>query len=159
MGKALVVYDSVFGNTRQVAIAISEGLLENREGVVRSVSEVTGVDQVGMEILVVGSPTRGFRATPASMAWINGLPANVLANVKTAAFDTRIPEEKIKKNWFLRLLGPMVKYAVAPIAQALKSKGAAEEVRKNWFYVADSEGPLLENELERARKWGQELAG
>ncbi len=157
MAEYLVVYDSIFGNTRKVAIAISEGMGTPPAIEVCAIGEVKSSVLVGLRILVVASPTRGFRATPAIMAWINSLPANSLANVKTAAFDTRIPEATIKKNWFLRLLGPLVKYAVDPIAKALQAKGATGEVRKNWFYVADSEGPLLENELERARQWGEGL--
>lgn len=158
MNKIVVVYDSVFGNTRKVAIAISEGLAELENVVVRAVGEVTAADLMDIQTLVVGSPTRGFRATPAIIAWIKSLPANALVNVKTAVFDTRIPIETIKKNWFLRLMGPLVKYAVESLASALQAKGAAGEIRKDWFYVADSEGPLLSGELERAHQWGKALA-
>lgn len=158
MAKKMVVYDSVFGNTRQVAIAISEGLGLGTEVAVRAVGDVTSTDLVDVELLVVGSPTRGFRATPAMMEWIMGLPADRLINVKAAAFDTRIPEAQIKENWFLRLLGPFVKYAVDPLAKTLQIRKAAGEVKKNWFFVGGTEGPLLDGELDRARQWGKELA-
>ncbi|OJX40579.1 MAG: hypothetical protein BGO78_06240 [Chloroflexi bacterium 44-23] len=159
MSNSLVVYDSVFGNTHKIAVAISEGLAERGTSVVRAVVEVTPEDLIDLQTLVVGSPTRGFRATQVIIEWINSLPISALSAVKVAAFDTRIPEATIKSNLILRLLGGMVKYAVDQIAKSLQAKMAGGEMPKNWFYVADSKGPLLEGELDRAYQWGEELAG
>ncbi len=158
MAKSIVVYDSIFGNTRKVAFAIAEGLATKSTTVeVKAVSELHLAAIDDLQLLVVGSPTRGFRATPSVMEWINVLPDKSLGTVQTAAFDTRIPEAKLKSNFILRLMGPLVKYAVDPIASALQAKGALTATRKNWFYVAESEGPLVDGELERARQWGKEL--
>lgn len=158
MSKSLIVYDSVFGNTRLIALAIGKGLATNATNVeVKAIGEVDSSAIEGVTLLVVGSPTRGFRATPAIMEWIKSLPGNALASMKAAAFDTRIPEATLKKNWFLRLLGPMVKYAVDPIAKDLQARGVRGEIPKSWFYVAESEGPLLDGELDRARAWGKGL--
>jgi flavodoxin len=57
--KALVIFDSVFGNTEQIARAMGKGLsLENGTRVSR-VSEVKPEDLRGLELLIAGSPPRG----------------------------------------------------------------------------------------------------
>ena len=61
--KKLVVYDSVFGNTEQVARAIGQALKGQVE--VLAVSQVKQEHLSGLGLLLVGSPTRGFRPTPA----------------------------------------------------------------------------------------------
>lgn len=67
--KALVVYDTFFGNTEQVARAIAVGL--GAEAV--KVDSFTPGQLAGLALLVVGSPTRGFRSSPKDQ----GLPEGV----------------------------------------------------------------------------------
>ena len=64
--KSLIVYDSYFGNTEQVAEAIGQGFGEQAEVRVLRASEVTAAHLEGLDCLIVGSPTRGFRATEGS---------------------------------------------------------------------------------------------
>ena len=50
-----------------------------------NVKDVTKHDLEGVELLVVGSPTRAFRPTKAIVTFLNRLPARSLKNIKTAA--------------------------------------------------------------------------
>ena len=55
--KALVVYESMYGNTRSVAEAIVEGLCETAEPRLVPVSEAKAAVHEGADLLVVGGPT------------------------------------------------------------------------------------------------------
>jgi flavodoxin len=63
--KTLVVYDSVFGNTEKVALKIGEEL--GAETI--KVSEVSYAQLIGLDCLVVGSPTRAFNPTRARIGF------------------------------------------------------------------------------------------
>jgi flavodoxin I len=153
MTEKLVIYDSVFGNTAQVAKAIGEAL---GNAPVKQVTEVQPVDFEGLKILFVGSPTRAFRATPAMMDFLKDLASGALQGVKAAAFDTRIPFERAKPA-FLRLMIRLFGYADTKIAKALNKAGASLPLESAGFGVADTEGPLIEGELERAKAWALKL--
>lgn len=157
MKPKLVVFDSVFGNTEKIARSIA-GALENQTDVeVMSVGQVKTLSLTNLKLLIVGSPTRSFRPTPETTAWLQSLPVNCLAGVKVAAFDTRIPEKTFKKNLFLRIFSKMVAYAADPIAKELTAKGGSLGGSPTGFYVAESEGPLVEGELDRAVNWAKNL--
>lgn len=150
--KALVVYDSVFGNTAKVAEAIGEALG----------AETLKVDQVqpgqleGVELLVAGSPTRAFRATPAMLSFLRGLQGGSLKGVRVAAFDTRMDVEKTDSavlSFFVKIFG----YAAEPMLKLLQRKGGQAALAAEGFIVVDTEGPMKENELERAADWARSV--
>jgi len=154
--KTLVIYDSVFGNTEKVARAIGAALGAPDEVPVLQVGAVTPTHLAGVELLFVGSPTRGFKPTPAITDYLANLPAGALSGVKAAAFDTRIPLESIK-NRFFRFIVKQGGYADKLIAKALTAKGAALAIPSGGFIVLESEGPLQEGELERAAAWAKTI--
>ncbi len=149
--KALVVYDSVFGNTEKIAQAVGEAL----GAPVVQVKAVQAEQLTGVELLVVGSPTRQFNATPDMMAWLNGLAEDALKGARAAAFDTRIDAKTIGFFLFRWLVAS--NYAVKRLEAALARKGAALAAPGGGFFVKASEGPLVEGELERAATWAQGL--
>ena len=151
--KALVVYDSVFGNTEKIAQAMGQAL--GAEAV--KVSAVTAEHLAGVGLLVVGSPTRAFKATPATMAWIKALSANALSGVKVAGFDTRISPEDTGSA-ILKVMVKLFGYAAKPILGALQKKGGQPVAPDEGFIVKASEGPLKDGELERAAAWTARLA-
>jgi len=158
--KGLVVYDSVFGNTAEIAraigAAIGTAMAAPEEVATVKVSDVKPEQLEGLAVLAVGSPTRAFKATPATMAWIRGLPANALHGVKVAAFDTRIAVEDTNSG-FLKFMVNIFGYAAKPILGALKKKGGQPVSEPEGFFVKDSEGPLRDGELDRAAAWGKQL--
>jgi flavodoxin I len=145
--RALVVYDSFFGNTEQIARSIAASLGSEAEVGVVKVSDVGLAQLVGLSHLIVGSPTRGFRPTPAIVEFLVSIPADSLHGVKVAAFDTSIPKKDMP--FFIRLGS----YAAKPISEALQRRGGELVLPPEAFYVKGEEGPLKEGELERAALW------
>lgn len=155
--KKLVVYDSVFGNTEKIAHAVGDALGSPDEVQVLRVTEVKPEHLAGVELLVVGSPTRGFQPTPAATEFLKNIPMGSLKGVSVAAFDTRIAVEDTSV-WILRIMAKIFGYAAVPIDRRLKRRGGTQVLPPEGFYVKDSEGPLKDGELERAAQWGQVLA-
>ena len=116
--KSLVIYDSVFGNTEKIAQAIAEGLGSNREVVLLPVGAVTTDQLAGYDLLVFGSPTRGFRPTEALGALLKGIPPKALQGVKVAAFDTRFKADELESAG-VRFIVKTGGYAAKRIASQL----------------------------------------
>lgn len=151
MAEKLVVYDSYFGNTAKVAEAIGSAL----GGVVKAADQVSADDLQGLQVLFVGSPTRAFRPTPKTMSFLKNLRGK-LKGVKGSVFDTRIPFESTDSG-FLRFMIRLFGYADTKLAKAFKQTGADLALEPAGFGVVDSEGPLVDGELERAAEWAKEV--
>ena len=154
--KVLVMYDSVFGNTEQVAQAIGQALGSQEDVGTLRVTSVTPEQLTGLNLLIVGSPTRGFRPTEAITAFLKAIPVNGLTGVKVAAFDTRVSLSDIDSaigRFFVRTGG----YAAKLIADRLKKSGGDLIMPPEGFFVQKSEGPLKEGELERAAAWAKQI--
>jgi flavodoxin len=152
----MVVYDSVFGNTEQVGQAIARALGAPEDAQARRVTEVKPEQLVGLELLIVGSPTRAFQPTPATKQLLKGIPARGLEGVRVAAFDTRFAIEDVDSailTFMVKLFG----YAAKPVADRLKGKGGNLAAPPEGFIVEGTEGPLREGELERAADWARSL--
>jgi flavodoxin len=152
--KTLVIYDSQYGNTEKVAQAIAESL--NCEA--RLFKNVSPTQIANLDLLVVGSPTHGGRATPELTGWLSQIPR--LGHTKVAAFDTRIvASEQPEKGWYrllLTVVTGVLGYAAPRIARSLVKKGRTL-VSTEGFIVKGKEGPLKEGEIERAKIWAQGL--
>jgi flavodoxin len=155
--KALVVYDSVFGNTGQIAQAIGEGLGSQEDVQVLQVSDVKPEMLTGLAVLVVGSPTQKFSPLGTTTRFLKGIADDSLRGIKVAAFDTRFAPAEIEKvrilAFFVRIFG----YAAEPIAKRLQKKGGELVIQPEGFYVTDVKGPLQEGELERASNWAAKI--
>ncbi len=149
--KALVVYDSGYGNTEKVAKVVAEAL--GCEA--KRVSDVKSGDLTGLTLLAVGSPTRAFRPMPTVSAFVRKLPGGVLKGVRVAGFDTRIRENEMPR--FLKFIAGTLGYAARPILNGLMKKGGAQAALAEGFFVSGTEGPLKECELERAKAWAAHL--
>lgn len=152
--RTLILFDSYFGNTEQIARAIGAGLPGEVE--VRRVGEMTPDALSGYDLLLVGSPTRGFRASESTMKLLKALPAGCLKGMRVAAFDTRIDVKQVN-NAFLTFMESIFGYAAEKIGKQLKQKGGAEALPPEGFIVTASEGPLREGEAERATEWGKRI--
>jgi flavodoxin len=160
--KAVVVYESLWGNTAAVARAIAEGLGPGVQAL--STAEAVGEAMDGVDLIVAGSPIIGFRlptdkmrdavranpgpaprppdlSHPALSSWLNDLPAG---KGRSAAFET-----KIRGPWGS---------AVSAISKRLERAGYAPLGKPQGFIVVGKFGPLRDGEIERARAWGAELA-
>jgi len=170
--RAVVVYESMFGNTHVVADHIASGLLPTHEVVVVPVQEATPEVLDGIDLLVVGGPThvhamssQRSRASAVASAdgpdagvvldpdaegeglrdWFDELPE--LPRVRSAAFDTRVG-------------------SVAAALSGRASKGIARRLRRHGSdlvvppesFLVDSGNHLIDGESDRATVWATRVA-
>ena len=160
---AIVIYESVYGNTREVAAAIAAGL-----GIVPVLSVKEAQTYEGdPDLIVVGGPTHihGVTTQHSRRAAVNSALTPVeptategpgvrdwlhdLEHVDgrcAAAFDTRAEGHKLFTG-----------AASRGIARRLRHHGY-DVIDTASFLVADTAGPLEEGERDRARAWGAKLA-
>jgi flavodoxin len=153
----IVIYDSVFGNTEKIA-QLHRGDAW-RAGCSRRSNGGFQTNCAVFDLLVVGSPTRGFRPTE-GISEIPQWPAqkSISTGVRVAAFDTRIVLETIDSK-ALRFLVDKGGYAASTIAKTLEKKGGklAGSAPPEGFFVTGEQGPLKDGELERAAGWAGRL--
>ncbi len=154
--KALVVYDSYFGNTEKIARAVASALESSAEVQAARVGEATPDQIRGVDLLVVGSPTRAFTLSEGTKAFLASIPAGELQGVQVAAFDTRMPSKDVN-NAVYTVFSGIFGFAAPKIARQLEKKGGVQALPPEGFAVTGSEGPLKEGELERASVWGRSL--
>ena len=142
--RALVLYDSIYGHTAQIAQAIGEAIA----GQALRVGEVEPTGLKAFNLLIVGSPTHGGRYTEEIQGLLDALPA--LEGMDVAAFDTRTD------SIWNRLLP--FGYAAPRIASVLETRGGNLVAPPEGFVVLGIKGPLREGELERAAGWAKTLA-
>jgi Flavodoxin len=161
--RAVVVVESMFGNTRQVAEAIADGLRPAVDADVVDVGAAPEVIDPEVGLVVVGGPTHAFgMSRPPSRAqalqeagtldgspevgmreWLEHL-SPVGAGVVTATFDTRM-----RSRW--------AGSAAASASKLLRRRGVQTLTPSHSFVVTGKSGPLAPGELDRARAWGVEL--
>ena len=162
---ALVVFESMFGNTQQIADAVAEGLAEHLSVEQVEVGAAPTVIGHDVELLVIGGPSHAFglsrsgtRQSAAQQAedglvstgiglreWLGTLPKGS-SDVAVAAFDTRISKPRLPGS------------AAAAAEKRLRRLGFRVLARSQSFFVEGTTGPLVHGERERARRWGEELA-
>jgi len=160
--RAVVVYESLWGNTASIARAVAEGLGPGTHAV--PTDEATPELLASVDLVVAGAPVLGFRlptdgmrasvrkdpkAPPADLehasmrAWLAGLrPGH--GQGRSAAFETR----------FQRSPGG----SVGAISTALEGAGYPPVAKPAKFIVTGKYGPLRDGETDRARQWGADLA-
>jgi flavodoxin I len=151
--KTLILYDSIYGNTEQIAKAIGDGL--SGEVKVARVGEVTMSELKTLDLLILGSPVHGGRPTPALDAFLKELPDHSLEGMRVAAFDTRFESED--QGFGLRVLMSVIRYAAERIAKDLTKKGGRLVAEPEGFIVENKEGPLKAGEFERATSWAKAM--
>lgn len=152
--KALIIYDSFYGNTELIAKQIGKYL----PGLVRVIrlGEVDIEKLKVVDLLIVGSPVHGGRPTPELEAFLMKLPSNCLKGIKVAAFDTRF--EPDDHNIGIKILLRIIKYAAERIAKILVKKGGVLIAKPQGFIVNEKRGPLKKGEMEKARQWAIHLS-
>lgn len=163
--KALVVYESMFGNTEVIGKAIADGLSSRMSVDMIEVGAAPIVLGDDVELLLVGGPTHAFgmsrQGTRQSAAgqgqqslasgriglreWLAGVQQGTV-KVAAVAFDTRLK----KPHW-------LVGSAARAAQKRLRRLGFRIVSPPESFYVDGTPGPLLDGEEERARQWAQGL--
>jgi flavodoxin-like protein len=166
---AVVVFESMFGNTEKIARAVADGI-RSTLGATQdvTVSEVGGAPRDlpdDVRLLVVGGPTHAFGMTRPNTRedarrrvgdavvsrgiglreWLPTVTPG-RPEVLAATFDTRA--DKVR-----HLPGSAARGA----AKLLRRRGYRLLAEPHSFYVTDLEGPLASGEIENARSWGEQL--
>ncbi|MEE4275281.1 MAG: nitric oxide synthase, partial [Thermoleophilia bacterium] len=141
--KALVVYDSQWGNTERIARAIGGALGVAPDVLVLPVGQATPerLTASGIDLLVVGSPTQGFRPTKPVAGLLESLESHGLRGIRVAAFDTRFKADEVASR-LTRFVVRRGGYAAPRIAEQLEKAGGAPAAPPEGFFVVDKEGPL-----------------
>lgn len=153
--KALVVYDSYFGNTEDVAISIGNAIRDLMEVEIVRVSDLEPGHVKGVDFLVVGSPTRAFQATKKMKDFLKSIRKEEYSNMRVIAFDTRIATEDVDSK-VLNRMAKAFGYAAEPMGTMMQKRGAKLLLDPVGFFVKDTEGPLKDGEKERAANWVKE---
>jgi len=160
--KAVVVYESLWGNTAAIARAIAEGIGPEARDL--TTAQASGEAISGADLIVAGAPLIGFRlptdgmrksigrdpkhaqrppdlSQPSLRSWIAALPKG---NGRFAAFETRF-------RW-------SPGSATRAIAKGLEKTGYHRIAKDQRFIVKGTYGPLADGEVDRAKAWGAEIA-
>lgn len=163
----VVVYESMFGNTRRIALAIAEGLAPFGVVVTANVNDKLAKEATrSADLVVLGGPTHVHGMTRVSSreeatGWANDPSKNLtlepsapgagvrewikdldLVPALCAAFDTRVDMARIVTG-----------AASGHIEHALTKRGSRAVISPESFLV--SKGNALDDgELDRARNWG-----
>lgn len=137
----LVLYDSQYGNTEKIAQTIGDVVGAK----IIKVQDFKKEMLEGVYLLIVGCPIHGWRPSELTRSFLAALPPDSLKGINVAAFDTRIR--------ILFLSGS----ASDKVNTRLVELGGNSVVEPGKFIVKETEGPLIEGEVERAKIWAKHI--
>ena len=165
--RSLIVYESMYGNTRQVAEAIAEGCRQAGEATAVRACDCDPQALAGVDLVVLGGPTH---------AWSMSRPKTRTAAITNVSPGTPPVEAQRDESGIRELLGRLPRLdglaaaydtriaapaalpgrASAVIARRLRRAGTRMVAEPRSFLV--SRGSRLQpGQLEQARAWGTEL--
>jgi hypothetical protein len=174
--KAMVVYESLMGDTRQIAEAIAHGLREALpQAAVRcNPAGETQVADAELDLIVVGAPTH-FLGLPSARSrwwWIQQIRSSAGHAALDAALEhgadgpgmrewlgtlPKAPRGAVAASFDTRLDRLVTGSAARTIARRLRRKGYRLLAPPAGFFVTEVAGPLVDGEAARARAWGRRL--
>jgi len=152
--KGIVVYDTSYGNTKQIGETIAETLKESGiETDLFKVNEVKKFNSKDYDFFILGSPTKFGTMSFAVKFFLGKVKSEEWLNKPFAAFDTENPEniEKARaenKEWS----------AAEKIAEKLREKKMNQLLPVHKALVLGQKGPLVDGEIERTKNYAGELA-
>jgi hypothetical protein len=160
--RALVIYESLFGNTEAIARAVADGVGEYLPVDVVD-SSAAPVDVGRYSLVVVGGPTHAFGLTrpstrqaavdqgaagpvgPGVREWLEVVRRPPSDLILAGAFDTRIRKRGMPGS------------AARGMRRRMSRLGFDTSPKTMSFWVGATPGPLVAGETERARQWGATL--
>ena len=169
--KAVVIYESMYGNTHKIANAIAEGLRWHGEAVVVPFGAADASLLSGADLVVVGGPTHAHGMSHAATR--KGAVEAAERPGSGLELDASADNPQGLREWFATLgqvptnaatFDTRFDYSIALTGRA--SKGIARKLRrhgatliaepKSFFVTKDNH--LAPNEEGRALLWGDQLA-
>ena len=145
MKKVLIIYDTMFGNTRKLALELATGIQQN-EGIITKVANGDGLETEDLSMydgILFGGPTRAFRATRGAMNSIKraggiGLDGKVVSTFGTymvgkESRGVKSMDKKLRK--------------VARDARVISPGFSAK--------VEGPRGPIIAEEIPKSHEWGR----
>jgi hypothetical protein len=167
--KAVIVYESMYGNTREIATCIGEGLRSTCDDVdVVGVADATASTLSGCELLLVGGPTHVHGMTSRRT---RDAARQALTKSPDLVFEPRSTSEGLRE-WFAsldgggdatafdtRLTGPsfFTGRASRSIARRLRRHGY-DVIAPPASFLVDKHNRLVEGQAARAVDWGRAVA-
>jgi flavodoxin len=148
--KGIVVFDSVYGNTKQVAEAIAEQIRADGHSAETLNLGEREATKVEADFMFIGSPTRIGRMTKKAKAFVEGLDVEYWRNRPIVTFDTVGPmSEDVEKRkvWLARV----EKSAATRMRDQAKARGLGVHPDVLHVAVTGFKGPLAPDALEVAR--------
>jgi hypothetical protein len=170
--RALIVFESMFGNTKVIAEAVAVGLGERMDAELMEVGAAPTTVSGDVDLVVVGGPTHAFGMSRASSR------QSAVRQLAEAAKDDPTAGGVIStgvgiREWLAsvdlgcpapavalfdtRLRSPLSGSAAAKAARLLRRRGLRVVDRRS-FYVTGGRGPLRDGERDQDRQWAANLA-
>jgi hypothetical protein len=174
--RVAVVYESLYGNTHEVAEAIRAGVTEAKPDArveLLRVGEADPARATGADLLIVGGPThmRGMTTGLSRKLGVSGEAKKQPGERHDLEPDAEGPGVR---DWFhdlprtadhrpaaafdTRIPAKLAGGAAPGIARRLRHHGYEVIAEPEGFHIQDNgEGPLQDGEIERARTWAAAL--
>lgn len=160
--RALVVYETIWGNTGKIARAIAAGIEKSMTVDVMD-SEAAPKTVEDYDLVVVGGPTHAFSMTRSSTRESavaqQGAPRAPTRGIREWLVELTPPKSAISAATFdTRVNKPRLPGSAAKAARReLRELGFEIAAKQQSFRVHGYEGPLIDGELDRAEQWGRGL--
>jgi len=148
MTKVIVVYETGYGNTKQVAETIIEGIneIQRIETVLKEPKHMEPTEVLDYDVILIGSPNHFGGPTRGIKKFIDKLGKLPLKEKMFAVFDTYIKGDFEK--------------AVKKMEKRINEKvpGLKQMVPGLSIKVQGMKGPILEEELPKCKDFGKKIA-
>ena len=145
--QTLVVYDSKFGNTRKLALAMTEAVKPRSAVRLVALEELLPEALGTVDLLIIGGPTQSHGLSPRMRQFTDGLRVRSANGMVAATFDTRSRMPMVFSG-----------SAAKTIAKKLQTKGIRVLAHDSFFVTRTSTPQLEPGEITRAADWAKKLA-
>jgi len=147
--KGFVAYDSVHGNTKQIAQAIADEIkAEGHEALLHSARE--GVpDKLDADFMFIGSPTRMAKATRPAKRFVKKLAKSTWGEKPVCLFDTVMPGVEAQKGRWSRT-------AAQELQDLARDRGLNPHSSVLHAIVTGLKGPLAQDAAEKTKVFVRE---
>jgi flavodoxin len=153
MRRALVLYDSRFGNTKAIAFALARGIGNNGiETDCLSIEEVDFQQIHGYDFIAIGGPTHVIRTSKEMKEFLAQLRSVDLRGKLGFAFDTRMESKMNEKKW-----GVFENSAARRIQGAMKKMKMKIIRDRQSALVLENEGPLEQDAEDEFAEIGRSI--
>jgi len=146
MVKAIIVYESKYGNTRLVGETIAEGMkVPEMDITPKEVREVKPEEAVGYDVIIIGSPNHMGQQVGSIKKFIDRLGKLNLSEKYAAVFDTYMMKDYEKA---VKKMEKQISEKIPDLKLALPGVS---------IKVLNMKGPVAEGELSKAKEFGAKI--